>query len=303
MQRPVSSSATRTGADSPFWSQQRTFDNAGNILQLSTTLPMVSGGSSKTDNQSFSYDALDRLTWAGNTGTPSGGDHCGLTPTGSTTSGYSQSFSYDALDRIISGSAGTETYGDVSHVHAATSLSSVPGTYASYDAMGNMTRRNISSSRFQSCASATQTGATMAYDNEGRLKTWTAGGTTAVLVSLRCRRKSGATTQEHHHAGRSPPTITDTITFDGYMDTTISNGTTTTTKYDQAGGQTVAEATGTAWSYLVPDLLKNTTLALKSDGAVQLCGISISSRMATEAMREALRRLKWCLQAEQWSIQ
>ncbi len=80
MQRPVSSSATRTGASSPFWNQQRTFDNAGNILQLSTMLPTVSGGSSKTDNQSFCYDALDRLTWAGNTGTPSGGDHCGLAP-------------------------------------------------------------------------------------------------------------------------------------------------------------------------------------------------------------------------------
>ncbi len=114
MQRPVSSSATRTGASSPFWNQQRTFDNAGNILQLSTTLPTVSGGSSKTDNQSFCYDALDRLIWAGNTGTPSGGDHCGLAPSGSTTSGYSQSFSYDALDRMTLGSAGTETYRDPS---------------------------------------------------------------------------------------------------------------------------------------------------------------------------------------------
>jgi YD repeat-containing protein len=150
MQRPVSSSATRTGASGPFWSQQRTFDNAGNILQLSTTLPTVSGGSSKTDDQSFCYDALDRLTWAGNTGTPSGGDHCGLTPTGSTTTGYSQSFSYDALDRLTSGSAGTESYSDPSHVHAATGLSSVTNPYASYDAMGNMTCRNVSCTRHRS---------------------------------------------------------------------------------------------------------------------------------------------------------
>jgi YD repeat-containing protein len=150
MQRPVSSSATRTGASSPFWSQQRTFDNAGNILQLSTMLPTVSGGSSKTDDQSFCYDALDRLTWAGNTGTPSGGDHCGLAPTGSTTSGYSQSFSYDELDRMTSGSAGTESYSDPSHVHAATGLSSVTNPYASYDAMGNMTCRNVSCTRHRS---------------------------------------------------------------------------------------------------------------------------------------------------------
>ncbi len=80
-----------------------------------------------------------------------------------------QSFSYDAIDRITQGSAGTVTYGDPSHVHAATSLSSVPNQYASYDAMGNMTCRNVDTSGSQSCASGTQTGATMSYDNEGRL--------------------------------------------------------------------------------------------------------------------------------------
>ncbi len=167
------------------------------------------------------------------------------------------------------------SYGDPTHIHAATGLSSVPNAYASYDAMGNMTCRNVDSSGSQSCGSGTQTGATMAYDNEGRFTTWTApGGTTDSAQFLydaggnrvlQCRSTITA--------GRSIPTITDTITFDGYTDTTISNGTTTTTKYDQAGGQTVAEATGTAWSYLVPDLLKNTTQALKGDGAVQLCGI------------------------------
>ena len=110
----------------------------------------------------------------GNTGTPAGGDHCGSTPGGSTTPGYSQSFSYDVLDRITQGSAGTVSYGDPIHIHAATGLSSVPNAYASYDAMGNMTCRNVDSSGSQSCASGTQTGATMNYDNEGRLTTWTA---------------------------------------------------------------------------------------------------------------------------------
>ena len=56
MQRLITSSATRTGASSPFWSQQQY------ILQLSTTLPTTSG-SSLTDNQSFCYDALDQVMW------------------------------------------------------------------------------------------------------------------------------------------------------------------------------------------------------------------------------------------------
>lgn len=86
MQRLITSSATLMGASSSFWSQQQTYENAGNILQLSTTLPTSRGGS-LTDTQSFCYDALDRVTWAGNTGTPAGGDHCGSAPGGSTTPG------------------------------------------------------------------------------------------------------------------------------------------------------------------------------------------------------------------------
>ena len=277
----MSSSATRTGASSPFWSQQRTFDNAGNILQLSTTLPTVSGGGSKTDNQSFCYDALDRLTWAGNTGTPSGGDHCGLTPTGSTT--YSQSFSYDALDRMTSGSAGTESYSDPSHVHAATGLSSVTNLYASYDAMGNMTCRNVSSSSSQSCASATQTSATMSYDNEGRLSSWMApSGTTGSQQYLYDNEGNRVLQQQSTSSGSN-----SVITFDGFTDTTISTGSKSTTKYYYAGGQTVAEATGTAWYELVPDLLGSAVLALKSNGtiqAVQLYAPYGSSRYTDQVM-------------------
>ncbi|MBA2392723.1 MAG: hypothetical protein H0V70_08245, partial [Ktedonobacteraceae bacterium] len=138
--RPISSSATVTGASAPLWSLTRTLDNVGNVLQTTSTVPTTTG-SSVTDTQSFCYDALSRLTWAGNTGTPLGADHCGSPPTGSTTPGYSHVYAYDAADRMISGDAGTMVYGDAAHVHAATSLSSVPNQYASYDVMGNMTCR------------------------------------------------------------------------------------------------------------------------------------------------------------------
>jgi hypothetical protein len=64
------------------WSQGRTYDNVGIVLQLATTVPTIGGGT-QTDNQSFCYDALSRLIWAGNSGTaPAGSTHA-----------YQQSFS------------------------------------------------------------------------------------------------------------------------------------------------------------------------------------------------------------------
>jgi hypothetical protein len=90
IQRPQSTSATE--GSSTIWSQARTYDNVGNVLQLATTVPTVGGGT-QTDNQSFCYDALSRLIWADNSSTPSGGDHCGNAPSGTTLSTYQQSFS------------------------------------------------------------------------------------------------------------------------------------------------------------------------------------------------------------------
>ena len=79
---PLSVSAVVSGKT--LLSEQRTYDNVGNMENLNTTLSSTGGGS-KTDNQSFCYDALNRLVWAGNTGTPAGGDHCGSAPGGTTT--------------------------------------------------------------------------------------------------------------------------------------------------------------------------------------------------------------------------
>jgi RHS repeat-associated protein len=137
--------------------------------------------------------------------------------------------------------------------------------YASYDAMGNMTCRNVSSSSSQSCASGSQTGAMMTYDNEGRLSTWKApSGTTGSVKYLYDNEGNRVLQQQTTSSGSS-----SVITFDGFTDTTISNGSTSTTKYYQAAGQTVAEVTGSAWYVLVPDLLGSAVLALKSDGSVQ----------------------------------
>jgi hypothetical protein len=69
----------------------------------------------------------------------------------------------------------------------------------------------------------------------------------------------------------STTTVNDTITFDGYTQTSIINGASpTTTKYYTAAGHTVAMVVGGTWYALVADGLGSTTLALKGDGTVQV---------------------------------
>lgn len=278
--RLVSSSATRSSTV-PFWSQQRTYDNVGNVLQLSTTLPTTSGGS-LTDNQSFCYDALNRLTWAGNSAPSSSGPgallplggpgaHCGATPTGSTTTAYVQGFGYDPIDRMTFGSAGSQSYADASHVHAATSLSTIPNPYASYDAMGNMTCRNVDTTGSQSCASGAQTGATMSYDNEGRLASWTAPSGIVESDQFLYDNEGNRVLQRNSNTatGSTTPTITDTITFDSYSEVSISAGVTTPTIFFSAAGQRVAMRKGAILSYLIPDFLGSSSVALNNDGSIQ----------------------------------
>ncbi|GHO64329.1 hypothetical protein KSC_032210 [Ktedonobacter sp. SOSP1-52] len=118
IQRPQTISASKGG--NTLWDQTRTLDNVGNVIGLTTSLPTTTGGT-QTDVQSFCYDSLSRLVWAGNTGTPTGGDHCGNTPAGSTISTYQQQFSYDSLDRFNLGPGGSTTY-DTNHVHGASTL-------------------------------------------------------------------------------------------------------------------------------------------------------------------------------------
>ncbi len=260
IQRPQSTSASVGG--STIWSQGRTYDNVGNVLQLATTVP-TTGGGTLTENQSYCYDALSRLMWAGNTGTPSGGDHCGNTPTGTTLPTYQQAFSYDSLDRMASGPAGSVTYGDINHVHAATTLGSIPNPYAGYDAMGNMTCRNTDTTSGHTCGSS-PTGALMSYDNEGRLASWTApSGTTASDGFL--YDNEGNRVLQRVNAG----SVTDTITFDGYSETVLSGGTITPTKYYNVNGQRVAMRTNSTLSYLLSDVLGSSTIALTSTGATQ----------------------------------
>lgn len=266
IQRLQSSSATR--GSQTFWSQTRTYDNVGNVLGLTTIVP-TQGGGTKRQVEAFCYDALSRVVWAGNNGTPTGGDHCMTPPSGTTLSFYHQSYSYDDLDRITNGEGGTVSYTDSNHAHAATRLGSVPNLYANYDAMGNMTCRNIDTTTAHTCANGSATGASLSYDVEGRLDSWTAPGGTTANDKFLYDNEGNRVLQRSSMTTGSTTTVTDTITFDGYTETTISGGTTTTIKYYSANGQRVALKSNGTLSYLLSDSLSSTTVALTSDGSGQ----------------------------------
>ena len=68
IQRVVNTSATE--GSTTLFSQTRTYDNVGNALGLATTT-LAQSGSAVSENEAFCYDALSRLVWAGNSGTPS----------------------------------------------------------------------------------------------------------------------------------------------------------------------------------------------------------------------------------------
>jgi len=209
------------------------------------------------------YDAVNRLIWAGNSGTPTGGDHCGNAPSGTTLPTYQQSFSYDSLDRIASGPAGSVTYGDINHVHAATSLGRMPNPYASYDAMGNMSCRNTDTTSGHTCGSS-PTGALMSYDNEGRLASWTAPTGTTTSDGFLYDNEGNRVLQRVNNG-----TVTDAITFDGYSEIVLTGGTITPTKYYNVNGQRVAMRTNSTLSYLLSDVLGSSTIALSSTGSAQ----------------------------------
>ena len=115
---------TNVSLGTTLFSSSRGYDAVGNVTSVNTTL------ASGTDNQKFCYDDLNRLVWAGATGTPS----CGGTVTAarSPAPNTRASYTYDNLNRITGGTLGTLTFGDSAHLHAATSSST--GETASYDA-------------------------------------------------------------------------------------------------------------------------------------------------------------------------
>ncbi|HEU5377425.1 MAG TPA: RHS repeat-associated core domain-containing protein [Ktedonobacteraceae bacterium] len=176
---------------------------------------------------------------------------------------YTQAYSYDDLDRISSSAAGTYTYGDANHLHAATGVSSIANPYAAYDAMGNICR-NVDTTTGHTCGGSIPTGALMSYDAQGRMVNWNApSGTVGSAHSLYDNQGNRVLTNASNASS-----TTDTVYFDGYTETVLSGGTTTTTTYYSLNGSRIAARVGSTLSYLVRDPLGSNTIALSSTGQV-----------------------------------
>lgn len=84
-----------------------------------------------------------------------------------TSAQYTASYSYDTLGRLTSAPLGSYTYGDPTHLDAATAVGT--SYTASYDAPADMACRSPSNT--VTCFGS-PTGAAMTYDVERRLAMW-----------------------------------------------------------------------------------------------------------------------------------
>jgi RHS repeat-associated protein len=252
LDRATDLKTTKTSGGTVMFDQSRTFDSAGNVTSIATTMP------SATDNQSFCYDEQDRLTWASSaTATPP----CGGSNTAGTLTAalYTQTFSYDVLGRLTSGPLGAYTYGSSAHVHAASAIGTA--WTAAYDAAGNMTCRAPSTS---STCSGTQTGAQLGYNNEGELQSWqnapSSPSTTAqFLYDGQGQRVEQSLTQSG--------TATNTIYVGDLEDVSTTGGTTTTTAYYYAAGKRIGLSVNGTVSYVASDGLGSDVVTLNGSGA------------------------------------
>jgi RHS repeat-associated protein len=250
--RLTGATVTRVSDSATMFASTPSYDAVNNVVSVATTLP---GG---TDNQGFCYDEQDRLTWAGT----SGNMPCGGTVTAGTltAAAYSQTFGYDNMDRLTSGPAGSYTYGDSAHLHAATAVGT--GYTAQYGASGNMTCRAPTSS--QTCA-GTITGHKLTYDNEGRLTAWQNAQSSPTAMDNFLYDGEGHRVEQQSAASG---VTTTTVYVGGVAELRTIAGSTTTTTYYTLGGQRVALAVNGTLSYLASDLLGSTTVALDGAGNV-----------------------------------
>jgi RHS repeat-associated protein/CSLREA domain-containing protein len=162
-----------------------TYDRNGNVDTITDVLfgPQI---------QSFTYDALNRITSAG--------------ASGGTDGLYSESYTYDSTGRLHTKNGVTYTYGNAAHKHAVTSLSN--GNSYDYDANGNMIFRNVDGQAFD-----------LVYDEENRLTNVTAQGVqvlptpTPTLPVTATPSITDTPTITNTPTFTASPTITDTSTI------------------------------------------------------------------------------------------
>jgi len=143
-----------------------TYDNVGNVKTITDNLT--------AQTTTFTYDDLNRLLTAG------------------IPSVYSHAWTYNPIGNMLTRNDNngnvTYAYADAAHKHAVTQIGS---QYFCYDANGNMTRRNATSS-------ACTNGDVLSYDAENRLTSIVVGGTTTTFTydgdGNRVKKVAGGTT-------------------------------------------------------------------------------------------------------------
>lgn len=257
--RPVDVKVTN-GATVLF-DQARGFDRAGNVTSANTTL------STGTDNQAFCYDELDRLTWAGATGTPPCGTS--LTPGTLSTAQYQRGFSYDTLGRLTGGSDARYSYGAPLHAVYSILFQGPKGRWmygysATYDAAGNMTCRDVTGGTATCGGTNTSTNAIFSYDNEGTLAAWQNSPTSPTATASFLYDGHGNRVEQVVTQGGA----TTTTVYVGNLEQVATTGpTTTTTTYYYAGSARIALAINGTFSYLASDGLGSANVALNASGS------------------------------------
>src|SRR5579885_840086 len=245
-----------------------TYDPVGNVTSVSEGLPAAGGVSGGQDNQQFCYDALNRLTWAGNSGTNPCTNQAVTGTTLASQYDYTASYQYDGSNRltqstltgaIASDPQGSYTY-DSSHYHAVDAIGS-NGYEAQYDASGNMTCRTPTNAAV--CTSSSQTGAKLTYDAEGRLILWvSADGSTTVKYGY------DGEGQRFEMQVITSSTTTTTTYLSNLEEVTVQGSSTTKIVYFYWNGQRIAEDDNTHWYYLLSDDLSSVTVVVDYTGVV-----------------------------------
>jgi RHS repeat-associated protein len=262
--RLTSASLTQASTNTLLYQTQPAYDAANNVVSVATSI------SGATDTQQFCYDSLNRLTWAGSTGTP---PCASLAPGTLTAAQYQQSYTYNVDGGLTSGPNGSYTYGNSSQPHAVTSTSN--GYSAAYDAAGNMTCRALTNA---TTCSGTQTGQQLSYDAEGRLSSW------------QNQQSSPTSTANYLYDGAGnrvamQTTQGGTTTLTAYIGTIeevqTTGSTTQTTTYYSVGGQRIAANVNGTLYYFGYDALGSQVVVLNNSGSIvgsQLYGPYGSSR-------------------------
>ncbi|GHO51214.1 hypothetical protein KSX_93770 [Ktedonospora formicarum] len=182
--RPTGSTSTLQQSGTTIFQSGRTYDAVGNALSATTIQAAVPGQSTSggTQTQNFCYDELNRLVWAGNSGTPPGpgNGQCGNATPSNTLTGanYNTGYAFTHLGQLwiaplnSQGLSQAYLYCDSGHPHQVTGLypsgttcgtrSGATASYsATYDLWGNMATRTYQGKT-----------ATLSYDLNNRLVRW-----------------------------------------------------------------------------------------------------------------------------------